>query len=424
MGLQKDISELKEAGIISGDTAEAISRFYENRKSQAPNRLVTVFAVLGASLIGLGIILILAHNWDDLGRAVKTVFCFLPLLVGQLACGYTLLRKKESTAWRESSSAFLFLSIGASISLVAQVYNLSGDFSNFMFTWVLLGLPLIYLLNASFTALLYLAGISVFAGSAGYSPAYDNQAQLYWLLLLAILPHYLQLVRQTPEGGFTKALTWFLSISLSTSLVAVAHAHEELLLTAYMNLFALLFLFSTPGMPVAHKASGFRIIGLLGMVALLILTSFKDFWEGIRTKIYGSAFVGFETGFLAGLCFGILALVLLRRMLKLQQLSELSPFSWVFIAFTGVYYFGCYPGMAALAINLLTLAAGVLTVVRGSKQNHLGILNSGLAIISVLVICRFFDTDLSFVVRGIVFVALGLGFFAANYQLLKKRKAA
>jgi len=422
--LQKDINELKEAGIISGDTAEAISRFYENRKSQAPNRLVTVFAVLGASLIGLGIILILAHNWDELGRGVKTLFCFLPLLAGQVACAYTLLRKAESTAWRESSSAFLFLSIGASISLVAQVYHLSGDFSNFMLTWVLLGLPLVYLLKASFTALLYLCGISVFAGSAGYSPAFNSQAQLYWLLLAAILPHCAQLVRQAPEGGFTKAFAWFLAISLSTSLVAVSHVHEELLLTAYMNLFALLFLFSTPGMPAAHNASGFRVIGLLGMVVLLILTSFKDFWEGIRTKIYDFAFVGLEPGFLAGLCFGILALVLLRRMLKSQKLSELSPFSWVFIAFTGVYYFGCYPKLAAVLINLLTLSVGILTVVRGTRQNHLGILNFGLATISALVICRFFDTDLSFVVRGVLFVSLGLGFFAANYQLLKKRKTA
>ncbi|MEM6542707.1 MAG: DUF2157 domain-containing protein, partial [Bacteroidota bacterium] len=59
----------------------------------------------------------------------------------------------------------------------------------------------------------------------------------------------------------------------------------------------------------------------------------------------------------------------------------------------------------------------------GAKQDHLGILNYGLLILTALVVCRFFDTDLSFVVRGIMFVSVGAGFFVANYLMLKKRKA-
>jgi hypothetical protein len=57
-------------------------------------------------------------------------------------------------------------------------------------------------------------------------------------------------------------------------------------------------------------------------------------------------------------------------------------------------------------------------------MNHLGILNYGLVIISILVACRFFDTDMSFVLRGLIFVSLGLGFFAVNYWMIKKRKGA
>jgi len=33
-----------------------------------------------------------------------------------------------------------------------------------------------------------------------------------------------------------------------------------------------------------------------------------------------------------------------------------------------------------------------------------------------------FDTNLSFVTRGLLFVAAGLGFFVLNYRMLKKRK--
>ena len=75
-----------------------------------------------------------------------------------------------------------------------------------------------------------------------------------------------------------------------------------------------------------------------------------------------------------------------------------------------------------LGINIVIFSIGVLTIIQGAQKNHLGILNYGLLIISVLVICRFFDTDLTFVVRGVLFVLVGLGFFGANYWMLQKRR--
>jgi len=49
-------------------------------------------------------------------------------------------------------------------------------------------------------------------------------------------------------------------------------------------------------------------------------------------------------------------------------------------------------------------------------------LNYGLLVIAALVICRYFDTDLSFVVKGLLFLVVGLGFFFANYRLIKSRR--
>jgi hypothetical protein len=65
---------------------------------------------------------------------------------------------------------------------------------------------------------------------------------------------------------------------------------------------------------------------------------------------------------------------------------------------------------------------GILTIREGAKLNHFGILNYGLLIITALVICRFFDTNISFVFRGLLFVGVGTGFFLANYSMMKKKK--
>ena len=93
--IQNDIEELLENQVISNEVASSIKNYYSSKKTNTPNRLFTVFAVLGATLVGLGIILILAHNWDNFPKSIKTVFAFLPLVLGQLVVGYTILKKKS-----------------------------------------------------------------------------------------------------------------------------------------------------------------------------------------------------------------------------------------------------------------------------------------------------------------------------------------
>ena len=136
--MQKDIPELLKAGIITPETAEGIRQYYREKAGQSQNRLFIIFGILGAILVGLGVILIIAHNWDEFSRTLKTFFSFLPLLVGQFFCAFTLWRKNDSSAWRESSSAFLFFAVGASISLISQVYHIPGNISVFLLTWMLL----------------------------------------------------------------------------------------------------------------------------------------------------------------------------------------------------------------------------------------------------------------------------------------------
>ena len=152
--ITNELQELLNAKVVTAETAEKIRDYFHQKKEENHNRLSSVFGILGAILVGLGIILVFAHNWDNLSRLTKIILSFLPLLIGQLLCGYSLLKKSESTVWKETSSVFLFFAIGASISLVAQVYNIPGDINSFIIAWMLLSLPLVYLLQSSIVSLL------------------------------------------------------------------------------------------------------------------------------------------------------------------------------------------------------------------------------------------------------------------------------
>lgn len=414
----KDLPELVEAGIISEATAAQIRHYYFQKNPQPQNRLLIAFGILGALLIGLGIILIIAHNWDELARWFKTVLAFVPLVVGQVACAYTLLKKQESIAWREASSAFLFMSVGASISLISQIYNLGGNLSSFLLVWMLLCAPLIYVMRSSIASLCYLIGITYYVSETGYWSRYDGgNPHLYWMLLLIPLPHYYHLYKQNIASNFLTFHHRFISLSILIALGTVAKSSEEFMAIAYMSLFGLFYLIGS--LFIDEENNEYKKIGALGTVAMFIGFSFKWFWEELSKQDLRLL----SPEFIIAALLSLLALLLFFYKQKRKPKESFNPLELAFVWFILIFVagIGSYI-LATVLINIFALAIGVYTVVRGSKQNHLGILNYGLLIITTLVVCRFFDTDMTFVVRGILFVLVGIGFFVANYSMLQKRR--
>ena len=196
MSILNDLQELESAGVISKDTSTRIESYYKNKKDPSTNKLFVVFGILGAILVGLGTILIIAHNWDELSRGLKTGAAFLPLLVGQALCSFTLLKKHQNIAWKEGSAVFLFFAVGTSIALISQIYNIPGNLSSYLLTWMLLILPLVYVMKSSTVSLLYIIGTTYFAGETGYWDYPKDSPYIYWLLIAAIVPHYYLLLKK------------------------------------------------------------------------------------------------------------------------------------------------------------------------------------------------------------------------------------
>ncbi len=424
MSIFKDISELTQAGVITKDTADRIQDYYKDKSESSANRLFIVFGILGAILVGLGIILIVAHNWDELSRLTKTFFAFLPLLVGQLICGFILIKKQDSTAWRESGAAFLFFSIGSCIALVSQIYNIPGNLSLFFLTWMLLSLPIIYVMKSSIASLLYLIGITYYASETGYwyYPATDSY--FYWFLLLLALPHYYLLYKEKPKDNFMHFHNWLIPLSLVIALGTLAKRTDELMFIAYFSLFGLLYLIGDTAFFDQQKLknNGYKVIGAFGTIVLLLILSFDWFWEDLRRMDFQFDELIFTLEFIASTILTLLAIGLLYLHQKNKLLKDITPIAPMFILFIVTFILGLTSPIAVVLINIYVFVIGILTIREGAKQNHLGILNYGLMIITALVICRFFDTNLSFVFRGILFILVGTGFFAANYWMLKRKK--
>ncbi|WP_430966395.1 DUF2157 domain-containing protein [Spongiimicrobium sp. 2-473A-2-J] len=424
MSILKDLPNLVNAEVISKETADKIRAYYQNKEGPPSNKLFVVFGILGAILVGLGIILIIAHNWDELSRGTKTIFAFLPLIVGQLFCGYTLLKRKQSVAWRESSAAFLFFAVGASISLVSQIYHIPGNLGSFLLVWMLLCLPLIYVMQSSMASLLYLVGITYYAGEVSYWSYPSSESYFYWLLLLGVFPHYYQLIKKRAYSNFVFFHNWLIPISLTIVLGTVAEHMDELMFIAYFSLFGLFYLIGGMDFLTQQRLrnNSYKLLGALGTSILLLSLSFDWFWESLRRKEFLFNEVIIAPEFWVSAFLSVVAGVLFFLQYKNKGIRKVKPFAPVFLLFILTFLLGLYSPLAGVLINFYIFILGILTIREGALQNHLGILNYGLLVITALVICRFFDTDLSFVIRGILFVSVGIGFFATNYWMLKKRR--
>ena len=420
----KDLPELVHAHVISEETAQRIRVYYEQKQEQTPNRLMVVFGILGALLVGLGIILIIAHNWDDFGKPVKLFFALLPLLAGQALCGYTLFKKQDSVAWRESAATFLFLAIAAAISIVSQVYNIDGTLAGFLFTWMLLAFPIIYVVQSSIASLLYIIGITWYGCELSYFHYPYETAWWYWGLLALVMPHYYLLYRDRSNSNFFSFHSWLIALSVTIVLGMFGNWLEEVIILVYINVFSVFVLIGQFGKIAQRRLAnnGFLIVGSLGIISLLLSLSFDWYWdETLRRDWQHDADLlhayPYWVSFL--LAAGLLA-VLGRK----HSLAVLNAKSYTFLAIFILYLISMRNAFVPQVLdNIMLFAFGVFTIRDGAQQNRLGVMNYGLLILTALIVCRFFDLDMSFVVRGLLFVAVGVGFFVANFWMVRKRKA-
>ncbi len=421
MSIKNDILELIKNDVISPETGNRIMDYYAS-KTTSKNRLVIVFGILGATLVGLGIILIIAHNWDELSRMTKTFLAFIPLIIGQLATGYTILKKPNSTAWREAAGTFLFFGIGASIAMVSQIYNIPGDISSFILTWMLLALPVAYLLKSSAISIFYILGITYYLMPHYMSPG--NEEFIYLGLLALVLPYYYLLYKRSPYGNFTNLHHLLIPISLMISLGSWIKDNAEFMTIAYFSLFGIFYLIGQFDLFKGQKLrnNAYKILGSLGTVILLLILTFKGFWDDLTRPNFQEHPILTSTEFILATILSLVAIALLINNLRKHPIQEMKPITPVFLIFIPVFFIGMSTPSVVIFINILLLWISVMTIREGAKMNNLGVLNYGLLIIAALVTARFFDTDLSFVMRGLLFISVGLGFFMVNYWMLQKRK--
>jgi hypothetical protein len=317
----------------------------------------------------------------------------------------------------------LVFAIATSMSIVSQVYNITGDFAKFILTWSVLMLPIVYILRSWMASLLFWLGIAWYAaeeGGAFFTAWHDPR--YFWPLALAAIPFYIQLIRNTPNSNSISFHSWVIAgaLTIVPGLQRFDYG-DDLIVPVYVTMFSIFILIGQLPYFASRKliSNAWLIGGSAGTIIVLLFLTFE--WPDLSERPS-------EWWFSLPLLFWIVLFAVASWLLyfigkKIGYRNVLSK-SYTFIIFLFLFTIGLSNPLISRGLtNILMLALGAYTIREGAMANQLWRMNYGLLILSLLIGCRFFDTDMSFVVRGLLFVAIGVGFFLMNIYMVRKRKA-
>lgn len=424
--LERELPLLVQERILPEQTAERMLNHYRELGGGF-SWAITVFAVLGSLLIGGGIILLFAHNWDELGRPLRAVLSFCPLIAGIVLSSIALL-KKGGAALRESAGLFHALAVGASIALIGQTYHLPSDVPAFVLIWALLILPLIFLLDSTGAFLMYLALICGWTGLA--QEAY-GQAAGFWVLLIPAVVRCILKVRADRNAPVT---VLNLSGLLIAFCIAIGAAFERtvpgLWIVAYSAFLSAAALCGTHcGFENDGLGNPLKTIGVGGIAVLTYIFTWSGFWEEV-----GWNYIRLSRGYREwGVWFdGLICIALLacwvfaalhsvrRRTAETFALGLFAPVALICYALASSV--SGFEIVNTLIFNAYMFVFGLMYVVLGCRRVQLGALNGGMAVLTLLLVSRFFDVDFGFLARGLAFIAIGICFLTANLVMARRRK--
>ena len=317
-----------------------------------------IAGAFGALMVGLGIIALFAANWDMFGREARAAIAVAPVV----ACGAVAiaasLRGVRARALWEPLGILWCVSVAAATCLVAQTYQVGGSVPGLVLLVALLMLPAIWTTRAVAPTVL-------------------------WPILAIVW------------GG----VSWDAGACKSFALAAKGVALMALSLPAYVA-----FLRSRP--PKSALVSAQIVSGLVysaGLGILLCITLPLD-W-------------GWHDGFLGIMIFWLCA-ALAAGIGCFFRLPAWGAVALVVVA------------VAAIPTPLLRYNTGFIislvlmasVVVYGVRKMRLLFTNVGAATFLWLVLAKFFESEASFTVKGIVLIAAGLALTALNVVLIRLRK--
>jgi uncharacterized membrane protein len=188
--LKKELLYLEEIGELQPNQADRLLQQYEiidhsakrNTKNLSLN-FIQIISIIGAVLIGLGVLSFVASNWSEMSNMEKFALLLFTLVVSYAAAWWMEVRKPNTSRALYYIGAFIY---GAEIFYIGQMFHLGGAIGNALMAWAIGILPLaVYRKDKT----LYAVGYILFYLSVEltFMVPDNGQPSLWMLVILPLL---------------------------------------------------------------------------------------------------------------------------------------------------------------------------------------------------------------------------------------------
>lgn len=395
----------------------------ETEKPDYTSTLITVFSVLGAILVGAGLIMVFVFSWEKLPDFFKGALCFVPMLMGQAAGVFVLSKKQNKKAWLEGGAILWMAGVIASAFLCFMFFSLHIDDSVVFGVITLSLLPVMFLMK-SVSALPVFYGFGIcftifFADEHNYFISHQwyiffAAAVLISVVIFAVGVYFTRfLEKEYPQGVSHKIALWFTAVALpivsTYFLIYLNLLRENYLLIYWLSSIALAyFVFSQ------QKKSKLLPFSTIGYLAMAVLSGYY----GIAFEVADSSEINADVFkmFIIGLITVLLAVYFIRCKFSSEvQLLE----ALVFLLMQSAFIF--FPTAMLTFLSLIFFA---LMIAEGALSKKLLPMNIGFIGFLWLISCWIIESDLSALTMGLILILCGAVLLGANVAITKSKKNA
>ena len=420
--LKQELPAWEQEGLILAEQAAALRQRYRLDELEGGGFWRHLISAAGAILIGLGVILLFAYNWAEMGKALKLAVIFSAM---GLAHGGGFWLRERNRLLSEGLFAIGSMLMGAGIFLVGQIYHLDSHYPDALLLWAVGVMLLAWALPSRIQAWLALILIMVWH----LSEVIDFASTNLWVFLPLGLLWLLVWVLQSPLlARFSSVVV--LTVTAGSLMILDHESILAVLLSLLLLPIALPGLIELIGRPrLRPLAEAMAAPALAALVLFLLVLTLEHFGERM---IFGNAPLHqplYWGSLLLGQ--GLLLFLLLRRKGRLDPALWLAEAVLLLVLLPqllapmlGEDHRGWLWGAQNLLLNLLTLGLSLWMMVSGATTVNRRRLVWGALLFAVLVIMRYLDLFDSLIARGLVFLALGAGLFALSHWYRRNKQEA
>lgn len=420
--LRRALPAWEREGLVAPEAAEVLRARYRLDAPDADGPGLLPVYVLGALLLGAGVISLVAWHWESMPAAAKLLVIGVGLVAAH-AGGHALWRGRMP---RLGHALCLLgtLVFGAGVGLVAQIFHVSGEwwagFAAFAAGALLAGV-----LYPSVPTLILGAVLAL--GVAGPGLAQDHPlpgVALAWVLAIALLA--------LAWRARSRALAVVTALGLATTLprgLVGARAVDWIPLTLASLAAALA---ATPlavaplgarGDTGARLAGALRPVGRVGFLAVAYFLSFVELARHVRLdgSLPLEAVIAAGPAFAFAVASGLTGL----RRLDVDPLARgESMLLTATVVALGAGMLLPRGGGTALVANLAIAFVATGRIVRGLASLERAPFWEGIAFAGLLGVTRFVSLDAELWLKGAGFIACGAGVMAAGVTFERRRARA